>query len=129
MANKFVSIAVLDGGLLALKNGATKMLLLKSYAVNDSYATVMAASVASVDMVPGDFAITGAAGASRVVTVAAKSLVPATASSGASPDLHIAFTDGVSEVFLVTDETSNQEIINGNDVNFPSITYTSSQPA
>lgn len=45
-----------------------------------------------------------------------------------SDNLHIAFTDNVSKVFYVTDETSNQPITSANTVNFPSLTYTSGQP-
>jgi hypothetical protein len=53
----------------------------------------------------------------------------ASATSGASPDLHIAFLDTVnSKVLWVTDETSNQVITSGNPVDFPVVTYTSQQP-
>lgn len=125
---KYVHTSVLDGGLDAIA-GATKMLLLKTYLAADPYATVVANAVASQNMVAGDFSKSGADGAARVLTVAAKSGVPATANSGATPDLHIAFTNGVDTVLLVTDETTDQEIVSGNTVNFPELTYTSSQPA
>lgn len=128
MAVKYVHIDVLDGGLNALKAAATKMLLVKAYTALDSYATVVGNKVCEVTLAGGDSAITGADGASRVLTFAPKSGT-ASADSGASPDLQIAFTDGVSKVLMVTDETSNQQIYNGNMVGFPSLTYTSGQPA
>ena len=124
---KYVHADVLDGGLNAIKNGAIRMLLLKAYAAGDSYATVTTNTICSVTVASADFTLSGADGAARVCTVAAKSGT-ASANSGASPDLHIAFTDNVSKVLLVTDETSDQVVTSGNTVNFPSLTYTSSQP-
>lgn len=78
---KFAHKDVLDGGLNALA-AATKMLLIKNYAANDSYATVTGAKVCEVAMASGDFSITGADGAARTLTTAAKpSAGPASASS------------------------------------------------
>ncbi len=125
---KYVHSDVLDGGLNAIKNNATRMLLLKAYSVADSYATVTANAICSVPMTSGDYTLSGSDGAARGLTISARSGTAA-ADSGTAPNLHIAFTDNVSKVLLVTDETSNQAITNGNTVNFPSLTYTSSQPA
>lgn len=125
---KYVHSDVLDGGLNAIRNGAIRMLLLKTYMPTDSYATVTGNAICEVTMASGDYALTGADGAARILSVSAKSGA-AFANSGAMPDLHIAFTDSVSKVLLVTDETSNQVITSGNTINFPSLTYTSSQPA
>ena len=125
---KYVHADVLDGGLNAIKNGAIRMLLLKAYTATDNYATVTGNAICEVTMASGDYALSGADGAARVLTVSAKSGT-ASANSGATPDLHIAFTDNVSKVLLVTDETSDQVVTSGNTVNFPSLTYTSSQPA
>lgn len=124
---KYVHADVLDGGLNAIKNGATRMLLLKAYTFKDNYATVTSNAIAAVIMASGDYALSGADGDPRVLTVAARSGT-ASADSGSTPDLHIAFTDNASKVLLVTDETSNQVVTNGNTVNFPSLTYTSNQP-
>lgn len=124
---KYVHADVLDGGLNAIKNGAIRMHLLKAYSFADSFATVTSNIVASVTMASGDYALSGADGAARVLTVAARSGT-ASAGSGATPNLHIAFTDNVSKVLLVTDETTDQVITSGNTVNFPSLTYTSGQP-
>jgi hypothetical protein len=125
---KYAHADVLDGGLNAIKNSATRMLLLKAYAPGDSYATVTSNAICTIAMVSGDYTLSGADNAPRVLAVAAKSGV-ASASSGASPNLHIAFTDNVSKVLWVTDETSDQVVTSGNTINFPSLTYTSSQPA
>lgn len=127
MAAKYAHADVLDGGLNAIKNSAIQMLLLKAYTDADSYATVTGNAICAVAMVSGDYTLSGADNAPRVLTVAAKSGV-ASADSGATPDLHIAFTDNVSKVLWVTDETSNQAVTNGNTVNFPALTYTSNQP-
>jgi hypothetical protein len=125
---KYAHADVLDGGLNAIKNSATRMLLLKAYAAGDSYATVTSNAICTIAMVSGDYTLSGADNAPRVLAVAAKSGA-ASASSGASPNLHIAFTDNVSKVLWVTDETSDQVVTSGNTINFPSLTYTSSQPA
>jgi hypothetical protein len=124
---KYAHADVLDGGLNAIKNGATRMLLLKAYAAGDSYATVTGNAICTIAMVSGDYTLSGADNAPRILTVAAKSGT-ASASSGASPNLHIAFTDNVSKVLWVTDETSDQVVTSGNTINFPSLTYTSNQP-
>jgi hypothetical protein len=124
---KYAHADVLDGGLNAIKNGATKMLLIKAYSAADSYATVTGNKIAEATMTSSDFTLSGSDGAARVCTTATKTAT-ASANSGATPNLHIAFTDGSSKVLWVTDETSDQVVTSGNTVNFPSLTYTSSQP-
>ena len=123
---KWVHADVLDGGLNAIKTGASKMLLISAYAAGDSYATVTSNKLAEVAMVSGDYTLSSS-GSNRVLTTASGK--SATASAGAAaPDLHIAFTDGASKVLWVTDETSDQAITSGNTINFPALTYTSNQP-
>lgn len=124
---KWAHSDVLDGGLNAIKNGATKMVLISAYSAGDSYATVTANKLAEATMGSGDFVITSS-GSNRVVTTAAGKSAAASATTSGTPDLHIAFTDGVGKVLWVTDETSNQGITSGNTVNFPQLTYTSNQP-
>ena len=123
---KWVHADVLDGGLSAIKTGASKMLLISAYAAADSYATVTGNQLAEVAMVSGDYTLSSS-GSNRVLTTAAGKSATASASS-ATPNLHIAFTDGASKVLWVTDETSDQAITSGNTVNFPQLTYTSNQP-
>ena len=125
---KYAHADVLDGGLNAIKNNAIRMLLLKAYTAADSYATVTGNAICAVAMISGDYTLSGVDGAARTLTVGAKSGT-ASANSGATPNLHIAFTDNVSKVLWVTDETSDQVVTSGNTVNFPSLTYTSGQPA
>ena len=125
---KYAHADVLDGGLNAIKSNSLRMLLLKAYTIGDNYTTVTGNAICTVAMASDDFTLSGADGAARVLTTAAKSGT-ATAGSGAAPDLHIAFTDNASRVLWVTDETSDQVITSGNMVAFPPLTYTSSQPS
>jgi hypothetical protein len=102
--------------------------LIKAYAPNDSYATVVGNTCGSIDMVPGDFVQSGAAGATRVTTVAAKAIT-LTANSGAAPNLHIAVVDSVSnDVLYVTDEITDQVVTAGGPANVPSYVYNVPQP-
>jgi hypothetical protein len=123
---KWVHSDVLDGGLNAIKTGATKMLLISAYSAGDSYATVIANKLAEVTMASGDYTLSSS-GSNRVCTSAAKS-ANATVGALAGSDLHIAFTDGGSKVLRVTDETTDQAIVIGNPVDFPALVYTSNQP-
>lgn len=119
---------VLDNGPVYIKANATKMVLLSGYAFGQSYATVMANKLAEVTVANGDFALTNS-GNDRVLAGPSGKSGNATASSGASPDLHMAVVDATnSKVLYVTDETTNQVITSGNPVDFPQITYTSFQP-
>ena len=124
---KWVDSTVLDNGLNQIKNNATTMLLIKAYTLADSYATVVSNAVASVAMTSTDYTLTSSS-SNRVLTTASGKSANASANSGVSPDLHIAFTNGANTVYWVTDETSNQVITAGNPVNFPQITYTNNQP-
>jgi hypothetical protein len=123
---KFAHADVLDGGLNGIKNVATRMLLVSSYTTADSYATVVANTLASVTMTGTDYTLS-TSGANRVLTTGAKSAT-ATATVGGTPDLHFVFTNGVDKILWATDETSNQPITATNTVSFPSLTYTSNQP-
>jgi hypothetical protein len=125
---KYAHADVLDGGLNAIKNGAIRMLLIKAYSAADSYATVTGNKIAEVTMASTDYTLSGSDGAARVLTTASGKSATASANSGATPNLHIAFTNGTDKVLWVTDETSDQVVTSGNTVNFPSITYTSGQP-
>lgn len=125
--SKYAHADVLDGGLNAIKNNAIRMLLLKAYSAGDNYATVTGNAICTVTVASSDFALSGADNAPRVLTTTAKSGT-ASSSSGATPNLHVAFTDNVGKVLWVTDETSDQVVTSGNPVSFPSLTYTSSQP-
>lgn len=124
---KWVRSGVLDNGLNDIKTNATHMLLIKAYTLADSYATVVGNIVADVTMVSGDYTL-GSSGSNRTLTTAAGKSATASANSGATPNLHFAFTDGSANVIWVTDETSDQVVTSGNTVNFPQLVYTSNQP-
>lgn len=124
---KWVNSSVLDSGLNQIKNNATRMLLISAYTFGDTYATVVANTLASVTMTGTDYTLATATN-DRTLTVANGKTATATATASGSPDLHIAFTDGTANVLWVTDETSNQPITTGNIITFPSVVYTSKQP-
>lgn len=124
---KWVRSGVLDNGLNDIKTVATAMILIKAYSAADSYATVLSNAVATATMASGDYTL-ASSGANRTLTTASGKSATAAANSGATPNLHIAFTDGAANVIWVTDETSDQVVTSGNTVNFPVLVYTSNQP-
>lgn len=125
---KFVHPDVLDLGINNIKVNANSLRLLKAYAANDSYATVTGNSIAAVAMASSDYTL-GSSGNNRTLTTASGKSATASAGSGATPDLHLAYIDTVnSKVLWVTDETTDQVITSGNLVNFPSVVYTANQP-
>ena len=125
---KYFHPDVQDNGLNEAKNNANQLHLIKNYAQGDSYATVLANSLANAATVSGDYPLTNQGTLGRQITSPLKS--PAsTASSIASDDLHIALLDTVgSRVLMVTDETSDQVITSPNVVNFPAINFKMNQP-
>lgn len=131
---KWANSLVLDGGsdyirTLAGTPDRIKMHVIKAYTDNDSYATAVTSnSCGSVSLAAADLVQSGAAGSDRITTVGAKAIA-LNASSGASPDLHIAIVDLTgTTVLLVTDETSDQVLTSGGTFNVPSWTYTVGQP-
>lgn len=125
---KWVDSSVLDNGLNQIVNNATTMALISQYTAGATYASVSSWIVAQVAMLPADFPLSSS-GLNRLITTVTKSAT-ANITTGASPDLHIAFLKHTATptVYWVTDETSNQTITQGNTVNFPAITYQSNQP-
>lgn len=124
---KWVNSTVLDNGLNNIVTNASTMALISTYTTASTYAQVSSWIVAQVAMTTGDYPISSS-GANRLITTATKSAT-ATVTTGAAPDLHIAFLNHTgTTVYWVTDETSNQTITSGNTVNFPAITYQSNQP-
>jgi len=122
---RYVHTDVLDGGLNAIKTGATKMLLIDSYSFGDNYATVVGNKLAEVAMSSGDFTISSS-GNNRVIATTSKTAVATAANP--TPDLHIAFTDGSSKVLWVADDVQSIAIDIGNTITFPSVTYVQRQP-
>lgn len=130
---KWAHANVLDSGpeyIRGLAATASRVVehLVKAYAVGDSYATVVANSVANAEMIQANFVLSSV-GSNRKMAIAAKNSLTASASSGTSPDLHLALVDSVgSAVLLVTDETANQVVTIAETVNLPAWSYTVSQP-
>lgn len=125
---KYLHPDVLDGGPLVIKNSASKMLLIKAYAVADSFATVTGNKVAEVAVVNGDFSLSTINTNERRLAGPAGKSAAASVNSGAAPNLHIAFVDA-TRVLWVTDETSDQVITAPNPVDFPQLNLDSQQPA
>lgn len=123
---KWSNALVLDNGIAYIKANATRMCIIKAYAAGDSYATVAANIIAEAAMASGDYAI-ASVGSDRRLTSGTKTQ-NATANSGPTPNLHIAFIDAANNVLWVTDETTDQVVTSGNPVNFPALTYTNAQP-
>lgn len=125
---KFAHANVLDSGLNYIKDNCTKVALISSYSVGESYATVNGKILAEAAMTSADFTL-ASSGNNRTLTSAAGKQDTAANSTGGSVTNHIAFLNTVgSEVLWVTEETSGQVVTVGNPVNFPSLVYTSNQP-
>lgn len=122
---KFASTVIQDAPLLAIKNGAIRMRLLKAYTYGDSFATMMSNVVSSVVMAPGDFTI-ASSGNNRTLTVAAKSV--AASAIGGAGDHHVCLDNNVDTVYLVTDETGEAAVAVNDTNNFPSWVFTSPAP-
>lgn len=128
---KYLNVDVLDNGPAYLRANAVRVLLISSYTMGDSYATVLSRVIATATIAAADFgALAGADAANRTMSFLGKSGATASASFAGGANLHFAFTDGAAKVFAVTDETSDQAITSGNTVNFPAISplFTAKQP-
>ena len=122
---------VLDNGPKYIKDNCNKVILISAY--SSTYATVNGANkVAEATLVTGDFALSGADGAARVLTATLTGKSGGNALQGVDPGtgMHVAFVDTAnSKVLYVTTESSDQAITSGNPVQFNSNpTYTSNQP-
>ena len=125
---KFAHAQVLDNGLNYIKNNCTKLALISSYTVGESYATVNAKILAEATMTSTDFTLASSGNNRTLTSAAGKSDASANATGGSATN-HIAYLNTVgSEVLWVTEETSGQVVTAGNPVNFPSLVYTSNQP-
>lgn len=129
--SKYASINLLDQGPKYLKDNCDKVILISAY--SNVYATVNGANkVAEAALVTGDFALSGADGAARVLTatLTGKAMGNALIALGDGTPMHLAFVKtGTSEVIYVVEESSDQPITLGNPVQLNSNpTYTSNQP-
>ena len=104
------------------------MLLLDSYSLGQAYATVDANKVMTIDMAGGDLSLANFGTYGRQLDVAEKS--GSASASATSPDLHVAIVDVTNtKVLAVTDETSDQDITNGNPITVPAFAIKIGQPA
>lgn len=131
---KYYNPDILDFGLdrIRAKIAATntvKLHVLKAYTTSDVYNTAKNTnSVGSVTLATGDLTLADQGTLGRQVTISSKTIT-ASADSGTNPDLHIAILDETeSKILLVTDETSNQQIANGNTLNIPTWSAKMNQP-
>ena len=131
MGTKYAHPDVLDGGLLAIKNNAVRLLLVKNYTAGDSYATVTGNAVASVTLTSADFTIGNGANGSRTITLAAGKTATATGAAlaaGNGQDHEFALTDGSARVLCMLDETGESANQINDTITFPALVYTSNQP-
>jgi len=134
MATYFDDTAVLDGLLDIIRQGSTQVWLIEAYSQGDSFAVVQGNVVADADsaITTGDFSASQAAGAGvgrEMDFLGAAGTASATSTLHATGEgLHIALTNGTDTIYAVTDETSNQPIVSGNPVTFPSFTIRTLQP-
>ncbi len=123
---KYAHPDVLDQGINFIKTNCNKIAVISAYTFGDSYSTVNAAILAEATMTSTDFTL-GTSGNDRTLTSATGKSDPSANATGAAS--HIAFLDTAnSKTLWVTEETSSQVITEGNQVNFPSLVYTSKQP-
>ena len=128
---KYAHSDVLDNGPGYVKTNCNKVILTNAY--TNVYATAnTTAKVAEATLVTGDFALSGADGAARVLTATliGKAGGNALIAVADGTNMHFVFVDTVSsKVLYVTEESSNQAITAGNPVTFNGDpTYTSGQP-
>ena len=129
--SRYAHADVLDNGPAYIKVNCNKVILLTAY--TSVYATANGANkVAEATLVTGDFALSGADGAARLLTatLTGKNAGNALQAVADGTNMHLAFVDTVtSKVLYVTEESSNQAITSGNPVTLNSNpTYTSNQP-
>ena len=128
---KYAHSDTLDNGPGYVKTNCNKVILTNAY--TNIYATAnTTAKVAEAALVTGDFALSGADGAARVLTatLTGKAGGNALIAVADGTNMHLVFVDTVaSKVLYVTEESSNQAITADNPVTFNSNpTYTSGQP-
>jgi len=125
---KFVNSKVLDFGIDYIRLNCNKVVLVATYAITDTFATVNTAPLADVTgLLPADFVI-ASSGNNRTLTSASKTDTAANSSGGGAGN-HIVYLNTTgSEILWATQDASGQAVVTGNPVTFPSLVYTSVQP-
>lgn len=117
----------LDNGIAYIRSNATRLVLISSYSVGDSYATVVSRILAEADVTTADMTL-GSSGNNRTLTIAGKTDSSANANGGGA-DSHVALLDDInSKVLEVTEESAAQSIVAGNPVNIGGFVITAQQP-
>jgi len=119
---------VLVALLNAIKNGATRVVLLSTYTEGQSWAIVDGNVIAEGDaaLTAGSFSGPSPSGLNQQLTFSGAAGT-ASVDDATPDDLHIALMDD-TYVYVVTDETSDQPINSGNPVTFPAFYMQASQP-
>jgi hypothetical protein len=127
---KYLHPDVLDIGLQYIIDqaaGNVDLLLLDSYSVGQAYATVDSNKVMTINLAGGDLSLANFGTYGRQMNVAEKA--GSASASATSPDLHVAIVDVTNtKVLAVTDETSDQDVTNGNPITIPTFAVKLSQP-
>ena len=128
---RYAHVDVLDQGPKYIKDNCNKVILVNAY--TNVYTTAnTTAKVAETALVTGDFALSGADGAARVLTatLTGKSAGNALLAVADGTNMHLVFVNTTaSKVLYVTEESTNQAITLANPVVLNSNpTYTSGQP-
>ncbi len=109
---KYCHPDVIDNGLVTIKNSCNQMLACSS--LPSDRATALAAALADVAMVPGDFTLGNGDVSGRKCTVAAKSGVPIDTNGSAT---HVALIDGTRLLYATT--CTLKVLASGDQVNIP----------
>lgn len=123
---KYVHPDVLDNGPSHLRANASRVLLLPDYTAGMTYAQAVATAILLMPVQSTDFTMSGEGAGRKIVFGGVTGLALKSADAG-SP-LHIAFTDGVSRVLLVNNESSRVAVVAGQSYQIPVITYINPQP-
>jgi hypothetical protein len=127
---KYLHPDVLDNGLqyiIDMAAGNVDLLLINGYTQGDSYATVDAARVMTINLAAIDMSLGNQGTLGRRLTVVEKS---GTASANATtPDLHVAIVDVTnSKVLAATDETGDADVAVNDPKTIPTFDIRMNQP-
>ena len=118
---KFINDLGMDAELDFISANGQRMMAISAYTFGDTYATVVAASLADVALAPADFTKADGTTSGRKTTVGAKSAVPVDATGTAT---HVAIVDDTNTRVIAVTTCTSQALTSGNTVNFPAWTVT-----
>lgn len=130
----FMNTTRLSDALSAIRTNCNRAWLLSSYTAGDSYATCLSNRVAEITISSSNFTV-GNSGNNRTLTFTAPASPGNTGTASANvadgTNMHIAFVDTVNSVVeVVTEETTDQAVVSGNPIQFPTgVVLTLNQPS